>query len=110
MVYMPHDTTLYLTLTPFFFGVGLRAFKSPVSDNADCFELGMAALEDKEWTMVMQFVTEATYDMAPYPAGEDTPIPFMFWKNKLTAPAYALIKRYAIFFMSCLMYVFSYPI
>jgi hypothetical protein len=108
---MPHDTTLYVTLTPFCFGVGLRAFKSPVSDNADdCFELGMAALEDKEWTMVMQFVTEATYDMAPYPEGEDTPIPFMFWKNALKAPAYALIKRYAIFFMSCLMYVFLSPI
>jgi len=70
----------------------------------------MAALEDKEYTMLMQFVTEATYDMAPYPEGEDTPIPFMFWKDALKAPAYALIKRYAIFFMSCLMYVFSYPI
>jgi hemoglobin len=32
----------------------------------------MAALEDKEYTMIMQFVTEATYDMAPYPEGEDT--------------------------------------
>ena len=107
---MPDHTTLYLTLIPFFFAVGLRAFKSPVSDNADCFEQGMAALEDKEYTMLMQFVIEATYDMAPYPEGEDTPIPFMFWKDALKAPAYALIKRYAIFFMSCLMYVFPSPI
>ena len=70
----------------------------------------MAALEDKEYNMLMQFVTEATYDMAPYPAGEVTPNPYMFWKDGAKAPAYALIKRYANFFMSCLMYVFSYPI
>jgi len=70
----------------------------------------MAALEDKEYSMLMQFVTEATYDMAPYPAGEETPNPYMFWKDGAKAPAYALIKRYANFFMSCLMYVFSYPI
>ena len=57
--------------------------------------------------MLKQYVSDATWDMAYYPEGQETPNPFMFWKDKHEAPAYALIKRYAFFFMSCFMYVFS---
>jgi hypothetical protein len=87
--------------------LGLRTLKSPGSDIGYSSDPAIAAQEAQEIMMLKQYVSEATWDMAYYPEGQDTPNPFMFWKDRLEAPAYALIKRYAFFFMSCFMYVFS---
>ena len=87
--------------------LGLRAFKSPVSDIGYSSDPAIAAQEEQETMMLKQYVSDATWDMEYYPEGHETPNPFMFWGDKHEAPAYALIKRYAFFFMSCFMYVFS---
>jgi hypothetical protein len=60
-------------------------------------------------------VIHATHDMAPYPAGQNTPVPFMYWDSIAPnavfsdqAVAAALIKRLVVVFMSPLLFYFRY--
>jgi uncharacterized membrane-anchored protein len=53
--------------------------------------------------------------MAPYPAGQNTPVPFMYWDSIAPnavfsdkAVATALIKRLVVVFMSPLLFYFRY--
>ena len=60
-------------------------------------------------------IIHATHDMAPYPAGQNTPVPFMYWDSIAPnavfsdqAVAAALIKRLVVVFMSPLLFYFRY--
>ena len=51
---------------------------------------------------------QATWDIAPRPAGQATPPPFMHWKKESRSGcASLLIKRYISVFMSHLLFVVS---
>ena len=60
-------------------------------------------------------IIHATHDMAPYPAEQNTPTPFMYWDSIAPnavfsdkAVATALIKRLVVVFMSPLLFYFRY--
>ena len=66
--------------------------------------------------MIIGLVIHATHDIAPYPEGQTTPTPFMYWDSiapnavySEKAVATALIKRLVVVFMSSLFFFFSVP-
>ncbi len=59
-------------------------------------------------------IIHATHDMVPYPAGQSTPTPFMYWDSIAPnavfsdkAVATPLIKRLVVVFMSPLFFIFG---
>ena len=67
-----------------------------------------------ESVQIIGLVIHATHDMAPYPAGQTTPTPFMYWDSiapnavfSEKAVATALIKRLVVVFMSPFFFLFG---
>ncbi len=76
-------------------------------DGGDGGDGGGGAGWELESKLIGAKIIHATYGIAPYPDGQDTPLPFLFWDmTSTTACASLLIKRYAFVFMSPLIVVF----
>ncbi len=65
----------------------------------------------EESVQIIGLIIHATHDMAPYPEGQITPTPFMYWDSiapnavySEKAVATALIKRLVVVFMSSLFF------
>ena len=72
-------------------------------------------LVGEESVVIIGLVIHATHDIAPYPEGQTTPTPFMYWDSiapnavySEKAVATALIKRLVVVFMSSLIFSFRY--
>jgi hypothetical protein len=71
-------------------------------------------LVGEESVVIIGLVIHATHDIAPYPEGQTTPTPFMYWDSiapnavySEKAVATALIKRLVVVFMSSLFFLFG---
>jgi hypothetical protein len=119
----PLTLTLPLTLNlnaSFAFFVGKRSFDSPLANGGGGGTGGGGGgagsggggtpaptaddIERAESLLLIARVIHATNDIAPYPVGQQTPTPFMYWSvHKDRACALALIKRYNLSPNVCVM-------